>query len=158
VKSAGSFANAVYQMYYTPAASTRGNGFCRPINVLSVSGSAFTAIEGLKVFSPFGDGTGDGAVRCVYLADGAVLSGFTLTNGATRSVLNSSFRETGGGIWCDSANALITNCILTGNAAWDSGGGARGGTLSRCVLVGNSAVPSGLDPYPTRPPNTEVLG
>jgi hypothetical protein len=120
----------------------------RPINVLSVSGPAFTAIEGLKVFSFFGDGTGDGAVRCVYLADGAVLSGFTLTNGATRDVVNSTFREaSGGGIWCDSAKALITNCVLTGSSARGSGGGARGGTLSRCALVGNSAGNSGWGVY-----------
>jgi hypothetical protein len=50
----------------------------------SVNGPQFTFIQGAKAPSSL-DGNGEGAVRCVYLVEGAFLGGFTLTNGATGS-------------------------------------------------------------------------
>jgi hypothetical protein len=97
----------------------------KAITVRSVNGAAVTVIHG------------QGAVRCVYLASGAALVGFTLAN---------SFAENAGaGVWCASASALVSNCVLTGNStgAYGSGGGASGGTLYNCTLTGNSAGSDG---------------
>ncbi len=65
--------------------------------------------------------------RCVYLTNGASLSGFTLTDGSA---------QVGGGLWCESRNAVISNCVVSGNGALE-GGGASGGTLNNCVISGN---------------------
>ncbi len=110
----------------------------KPMTLRSVNGPEFTIIQGYQV--P-GSTNGDGAVRCVYLADGATLSGFTLIHGATRTVDDyPGYREcSGGGVWCESKRALIANCVLATNSADFLGGGAFGGTLSNCALRGNQA-------------------
>jgi hypothetical protein len=111
----------------------------KAITVQSVNGPQVTMIQGYQL--P-GLTNGDGAIRCVYLTNGAVLSGFTLTNGATRGSVNSDsiLEQSGGGVWCYT-NAMVTNCTLAGNSAYNFGGGAWAscGTLNNCTLVGNSA-------------------
>jgi predicted amidohydrolase len=110
----------------------------KPLTLRSVNGPQFTIIQGYQM--P-GATNGDGAVRCVYLADGARLSGFTLTNGATRVVDDwpDGLDSSGGGVWCESTNAIVANCLLAGNSAAGRGGGAYRGTLNHCNLTGNSA-------------------
>lgn len=103
----------------------------KPITVQSVNGPSNTVIQGAGP-------SGDGAVRCVYLGLNAVLSGFTLTNGATRTNGFEFLDQMGGGARCDK-NGILTNCMLTGNAAAASGGGAYGGTLNNCTFSGNTA-------------------
>jgi hypothetical protein len=88
------------------------------IRLESVNGPASTTISG-----------GDGSGRCVFLGTNAVLSGFTLTNGAA---------ESGGGVFCESS-AVVTNCTLSGNCG-NIGGGASGGTLYNCTLSDNSSL------------------
>jgi hypothetical protein len=110
----------------------------KPITVRSVNGPAETVIKG--AWDPVTT-NGDAAVRCVYLAAYAVLSGFTLTNGATRAAGDSDLEQTGGGVWCDSS-AVVRDCTLSGNSA-SSGGGSSWGTLYNCVLTGNSAIQGG---------------
>ena len=53
----------------------------KALTVISVNGYSTTAIEGQwdSVST-----NGPGAVRCAWLASGALLNGFTLRNGATR--------------------------------------------------------------------------
>lgn len=109
-----------------------------PITVTSVNGYQCTVIQGAW------DATstnGPNAVRCAWVADGAVLSGFTLENGATRAVGDITMGEpleSGGGVWCDSTNGLVSNCVLTNNSAV-YGGGAANGTVDNSLIVGNQA-------------------
>lgn len=81
----------------------------------SVNGALATTIDGGK------------AVRCVYLANGAALDGFTVTNGKGGS---------GGGVNCASQSERISNCRIVGNTG-SSGGGVLSGTLTNCTVSGN---------------------
>ncbi|MGO8838971.1 MAG: choice-of-anchor Q domain-containing protein [Limisphaerales bacterium] len=110
------------------------------VTVQSVNGPQFTVIQGRQV--P-GTTNGDSAIRCLYLTNGACLSGFTLTNGATRSTGDNYLEQSGGGVWCESGNAVITNCTLAGNAANFLGGGSYYGLFYSCTLTGNSATYGG---------------
>ncbi|MCX6926912.1 MAG: PKD domain-containing protein, partial [Verrucomicrobia bacterium] len=109
------------------------------LTVRSVNGPEFTIVEGRRVPGAT-NGCGDGAIRCVYLSNGASLSGFTLTNGATRSWTwpYDESQYDGGGLWCESVSAVVSNCVLVGNSACD-GGGVYGGTLNNCAFISNSA-------------------
>ena len=103
----------------------------KPVTLQSVNGSAVTVIQG---------STNDfNYVRCVYLTNNAVLVGFTLTNGATWQAGDYAHQECGGGVWCESTSAMVSNCVLSGNSAAYAGGGAFSGTLINCSLNGNSA-------------------
>ena len=42
-----------------------------------------------------------------------MLSGFILTNGATRSLGDDEGEQKGGGVWSASVGAVVTNCVLT---------------------------------------------
>src|SRR5260221_5428416 len=83
------------------------------MTVRSVNGPRFTLIDG------------GGSVRCVYLTNTDALTGLTLTNGFAP--------YSGGGLFCESTNAVASNCVLSGNSSYE-GGGARGCTLNNCAL------------------------
>jgi hypothetical protein len=106
------------------------------LSLRSVNGPQLTIIQGAQ--APSG-GNGDGAVRCVYLAGGSSLSGFTLTNGASRTNGDFEMEQAGGGVFCESASATLSNCVIIGNSAF-FGGGAYRGTMYNCLLNTNSAT------------------
>lgn len=108
----------------------------KPVTVKSVNGPEFTVIQGRQ--AP-GTTNGDGAVRCVYLAEGARLEGFTLALGATRAAGDSTLEQSGGGVWCASMNATVARCVVRACSAAAYGGGAYSGTLDGCALTGNWA-------------------
>ncbi len=110
----------------------------KPINVRSLNGAAVTAIQGYPVPGA------SNAVRCIYLTNGAALAGFTLTNGATQNYYGDLIRDmSGGAIFCESQNALVTDCIVAGNAAGWNGGGVYQGTLKNCTFSNNTAYNGG---------------
>mgnify|MGYP001275688998 CR=1 FL=1 len=115
----------------------------KAVTVQSVDGPEVTIILGYQSQGPDDDSS---PVRCAYLADGAVLNGFTCMNGSARNTSDPN-EATGGAVWCASTNAFVFNCILRSNVVVNSlegiGGGAYSGTLSNCVLEGNSAVGGG---------------
>lgn len=110
------------------------------IAVQSVNGPEVTIIQGTGP-------RGVSAVRCVYVGDHAMLSGFTLTNGNTRNDSDDlvDVRDAiGGGALCG-ASAILSNCVLIGNSAYSAGGGVCGAfvavpnLLIDCTLADNSA-------------------
>jgi hypothetical protein len=113
----------------------------KPVTLKSLNGPVFTVIEGYQM--P-GVTNGDGAIRCAYVTNAAILSGFTLTNGATRAYGHGDYskEQNGGGVWCE-PGGTVTNCIIVGNSAGNYGGGAGQGSIVACVLRGNSAAIGG---------------
>jgi Right handed beta helix region len=109
------------------------------ITVQSIGGPSVTVIQAYPVA-----GNTNGTLRCVYLGSGSTLSGFTLENGATKS-------DSGAGIYCDSSNAVIFDCVITGNSARFDGGGiyfqSTNELVTNCIITDNSAGSSGGGVY-----------
>jgi hypothetical protein len=108
--------------------------------VQSASGLTTTFIQG--GWDPLTNGPA--SVRCAWLTNNAVLAGFTLQGGSTRS-LTAAFdlQQCGGGV-LGFSNAVVAECSLVNNAAALYGGGAYGYnvgvyglTLKRCSLFKN---------------------
>ncbi len=136
--------NGVYQTGGRAVFQTMTNRVAvdKVLNLRSVNGPEFTIIKGYQLPGDAGGTNGEGAIRCVYLTNGASISGFTLTNGATQLCCNDERAFSGGGVWCASPAVIVSNCVLIGNSA-GYGGGARSGTLSYCTLVRNWASGGG---------------
>ncbi|MCX7846620.1 MAG: PKD domain-containing protein, partial [bacterium] len=125
--------NGVYAsgMRVTPGyASSNRVVITKHIIVTSVNGPGETIIQGQGPL-------GGGAVRCVYMV-GGVLRGFTLTGGFT-ATNGASSDLSGGGVNMYGGNGLVSNCLITGNGAFEYGGGVSHGTVSQCTLSNNSA-------------------
>jgi len=125
----------------------------KPLTVRSVNGPQVTVIQGYQV-----PGTTNGTRDPLRVSgDGASLSGFTLTNGATRSVLGdwpypiraaadsgvnlrplwfttACWRQLGLRAGWRSVLRLLNYCTLTGNSA-TYGGGVASDRLQACALI-----------------------
>lgn len=116
----------------------------KAVLVHGVNGAAATTVDGASLTN------GLAAIRCAWLTNGAVLSGFTLRGGATRTgSLNNE--SNGGGVWGSSNNAAVVNCIITTNTAFWYAGGAYQVTLINCTLLGNRAIGFGAPTGTTGP-------
>lgn len=129
--------NGIYQTggRVIHGALTNRVAIARPITLQSVNGPGVTSIEGWQVPSTL---NGEMAIRCAYVPDGAALIGFTLTNGATRGLGNDYPEMSGGGAWCQSTNAVLSNCVVVANSCQWWGGGVYSGTLLNCELNANT--------------------
>jgi hypothetical protein len=116
--------NGVYQVGSKKAADGTTNRLvvAKAVTLISVNGPAATLIDG------------GNTMRCVFLTNNAVLSGFTLTGGT-------NFR--GGGVYCTSTSALVSNCVLLRNTAYAEGGGVYSGQLVNCTIRSNRAATFG---------------
>ncbi len=115
----------------------------KKILVESVQGAKWTIIKGAP--DPVTNENGTNAIRCVFLAPGAILTGFTMTNGYTQRIDDEFYEGAGGG--CFANGATLNNCVLSGNRAYAGGGGAFGGTLNNCTLSGDSTTWNGGGVY-----------
>jgi hypothetical protein len=103
----------------------------KALAVRSVNGPFVTTIRGN------GATNGTAAVRCAWLTNRAMLHGFTLTAGATRTTGDTASLQSGGGVWCASTNALVANCIIRSNTAVSYGSGFFQGRLQNSYVLGN---------------------
>lgn len=141
--------NGVYQTgsRQTPGGSdTNRVVVAKAVTVRSVNGFGVTVIRGEQ-----GDSTRKwSGMRCAYLAEGAVVVGFTLTNGGSvegggvyggtvsNCVLSANTAMYGGG----AASCRLVDCLITDNSATD-GGGAWNCEVTRCAVIGNQASVGG---------------
>lgn len=111
------------------------------LTVQSLNGPACTVIQGAGITN------GTAAVRCAWLTNGAMLSGFTLTSGATRTSGDTTNLLSGGGVWCASAGAVVSNCFIFTNVANWNGGGVFQGTIDNCLVISNKVNNAGGGAY-----------
>jgi hypothetical protein len=131
--------NGIYRAGGRPVLGTLTNrvAVTKALTLKSVNGPETTVIEGEKEPDLH---AGARSVRGVHLADGAVLDGFTVTNGSTRYSLNVAspeIEESGGGIWCESTNVLVLNSVIVSNASSHLGSGIFSGTVKHSQIVKN---------------------
>ncbi|MDD4737238.1 MAG: VCBS repeat-containing protein, partial [Kiritimatiellae bacterium] len=127
-----------------------------PITVRSVNGPEQTEIHGARdEGSTNRYGCGSNAVRGVYLGDGAVLSGFTVAAGRSGE---SETNRYGGGVFCRSTEALISNCVVVGNAALRDGGGVWKGTVTHSDVEYNEAASYGGGTYQSVVRHSRIIG
>src|ERR1051326_2932504 len=106
------------------------NGFFQTgVHVVGADTNRVAITKAVTVSSVNGPGStviyGDAFIRCAYIASGATLTGFTLTNGSGLFL--------GSGAYCESGG-VITNCTLIGNSAQSQGGGIYGGKAINCSI------------------------
>ena len=149
--------NGVYDTGGRPATETLTNRVLlgKSLRLESLNGPDFTFIVGQ---SSDGGSNGEGAVRCVYMSTGTCLSGFTLMNGHTRRVytehcegwpkywicwITDDSQARGGGVWCETTDNIISNCVFLNNSSYFKGGGVVRGTLLNCSFVSNRSESGG---------------
>jgi len=124
-------------LYNTGSRTTIDSTPCRtainkPVTVRSINGPEATVIEGYSVPGSFPFSLS--SVRCAYLTNGATLIGFTLANGSVQATSYLNLADLGGGAYCESSSAVLSNCVIMNCAAY-AGGGAQGGAFFHCLIT-----------------------
>jgi hypothetical protein len=110
----------------------------KALTLQSVNGSGVTIIQG--AYDPTST-NGPAAVRCVWMTNNALLSGFTLRGGATAAGARPQDNSMmGGGVWASSTSATVDHCLVVSNCASYAGGGAYQATLINCQVVANRSL------------------
>ncbi len=121
-------------------------GALLPSRVMVTNRITIRSVQGPGTTVIYGQGPlGIGATRCVYLSNQAVLIGFTLSNGFTRTDGDATQDRCGGGVFLDGASS-ISNCVITRCLARFDGGGAylqRGGLVTDTLFFRNTASNDG---------------
>ena len=130
--------NGVYNTGGAERVSSNRVVLTNSLTVRSVNGASQTTIRGVA-------STGLDAMRGAYVANGAQLIGFTLSEGRSKglSVPLRSIGETlGGGVYAE-RGAVVANCVVSNNGALNGGGVCGWGTFTNCKIADNSAAHSG---------------
>ena len=139
--------NGVYDRgAYAPAFMVASNRVLVTNDVIlrSVNGPGVTTIKGQP--DPNTGQVGSNAVRCAYVNHGT-LSGFTLSNGHSRTTPFNINDVSGGGVFL--RNGLVSNCVIRNCHALNSGGGVifdgslNNGVVHSCIIVHNASTNSG---------------
>jgi hypothetical protein len=139
IAAAGEFVLVTNGIYASGGKTTDGTLTNRVVvdkalTVVSVNGPAVTTIKG--AWDPVST-NGLAAVRGVWLADRTVLSGFTVSDGAT---LTSGYSDQQGGGISASRSATVSECVIRRNSAYFYGGGIVGGTVLNSLICENASV------------------
>jgi hypothetical protein len=139
-------------LYNTGSRTNNDDTPCRvvinkPVTVRSINGPEATVIEGYSLPGSFPWSLS--SVRCAYLTNGVTLIGFTLTNGSVHATSYLNLSDLGGGAYCESTSAVLSNCVIINCAAY-GGGGAQSGSFFHCLItncvahIGGAGVDSGI--------------
>jgi hypothetical protein len=112
----------------------------KPILVVSVNGYADTTIQG--AWDPTTT-NGPAAIRCAWVTNGVILSGFTLERGATATAGDVNTLQSGGGAYVSGVDAVFANCLIRSNSAAQLGGGCFGGQFKNCIITTNVSFKNG---------------
>jgi len=111
------------------------------VTIQSMNGPEHTFIVGKKHSHTLW--RGPDAIRGAFLDGGAILTGFTITNGHSRVTGDLKDQDGGGIMGIYPASSYVTNCIITDNTAHSTGGGANSVVLNDCLIKDNSSTGSG---------------
>lgn len=107
------------------------------VTMQSVNGPTVTTIKGYQMPEVI---NGTNAIRCLFLTNGSMVVGFTLTGGATLQ----GYGNYGGGAYCElGSTAVLSNCIISANSASYEGGGAYGCMIYDSNIANNKSGLSG---------------
>jgi hypothetical protein len=98
---------------------------------LEGAGADVTFIEGAQATYPLKNGCGTNSLRCVNLADSAILKGFTLRNGYAWYKGVEGYDYSGGG---SIGSGLVVDCVYSNNVSCYRGGNVHNGTFVRCYF------------------------